>query len=331
MRLAQLKERLFPGGFRRTGLRWRSQIFRRVSQRDLVKLLQDLGLPAGAMVCIHSRLSDLGYLPKGPQQILEAVFESAPGSTILMPTFPFAGSQLDWIRSGAVFDVRSTPSKSGVLSEALRRFPGALRSLHPTHPCAACGPRAAELIAGSEDSVEPFGPESAYGRYAADPNAWQLLIHTNHTSIVHYFQEVAGMPNLFMPELEEAQGVDWEGRRYSRRVRVHRPVFPLYLALPEYIWLPDFAIAFPVGVRESLVRRLGERVMAPVLARQQELERRGVIRVGRYRQAEIAIVQVAPWTERVCAEMRESFARYPERYRLEAYEEARRRGELISN
>jgi 2-methylisocitrate lyase-like PEP mutase family enzyme len=114
-------------------------------------------------------------------------------------------------------------------------------------------------------------------------------------------------------------------------VRVHRPVFPLYLALPEYIWLPDFAIAFPVGVRDSLVRRLGERVMAPVLARQQELERRGVIRVGRYRQAEIAIVQVAPWTERVCAEMRESFARYPERYRLEAYEEARRRGELVSN
>jgi len=331
MPIPALKQRLFPRGVRRTLERWRMQLFRRVRKADLVRLFQDLGLPPGARICIHSRLSGLGYLPRGPQEVLEAVLEAAPGCTILMPTFPFPGAALDWVRSGAVYDPRRTPSASGALSEALRTFPGALRSLHPTHPCAAAGPDARLLIDGSEDSIEPFGPQSAYGRYAASQNAWQLLIHTNHTSIVHWFQEVAGMPNLFLPELYEVKGLDWEGRERVRQVRVHRPVLPLYLALPDYIWLPDFAIAFPAETRFALERRIGARVMAPVLDRQQELERQGVIRVARYRDAEIAAIHVPPWSERVCAEMRDSFARFPERYTLEALEAARRRGELISS
>lgn len=331
MRLESWKERLFPGGVRRTLLRWRLQAAQRVRKGDLVALFRDLGLPAAARICIHSRLSGLGYLVDGPASVLEAVLEAVPGSTILMPTFPFPGSALDWIRSGAVYDPRHTPSASGTLSEALRLFPGAIRSLHPTHPCAAVGPAARELIEGSDNSAEPFGPESAYGRYAASENAWQLLLHTNHTSIVHWFQERVSMPNLFLPDLHEAKGLDWEGRLQVRRVRVHRPVLPLYLALPDYIWLPDFSIAFPAATRLALEQRLGTRTLGPVLDRQHELERQGVIRVLKFRNAEIAAVHVPPWADRVCEEMRESFRRYPERYTLEALEAARQRGELISS
>lgn len=327
----QLKQRLFPRGIRRTLDRWRMQLFRRVRQADLVRLIRDLGMPPAARICIHSRLSGLGYLPRGPQQVLEAVLEAVPGCTILMPTFPFPGSALDWVLSGTVFDPRRTPSASGALSETLRLFPGAVRSLHPTHPCAAVGPDACLLIDGSEDSIEPFGPHSAYGRYAASENAWQLLIHTNHTSIVHWFQEVAGMPNLFLPDLYEVKSLDWEGRPFVRRVCVHRPVLPLYLALPEYIWLPDFAIAIPAQTRLELKRRLGARALGPVLDRQQELLRQGVIRIARLRDAEIAAVHVPPWSRRVCAEMRDSFARFPNRYTLEALESARQRGELVGS
>ncbi len=255
-RLVSWKDRIFPGGVRRTLQRWRLQATQRVRRADLVRLFGDLGLPAGAWICIHSRLSGLGYLVEGTASVLEAVLEAVPGCTILMPTFPFPGSALDWIRSGAVYDPRRTPSASGALSEALRLFPGAIRSLHPTHPCAAVGPDARQLIEGSENSAEPFGPHSAYGRYASASNAWQLLIHTNHTSIVHWFQERTSMPNLFLPGLHEAKGLDWDGRLHVRRVRVHRPVLPLYLAIPDYIWLPDFALAFPTATRTGLEKRL---------------------------------------------------------------------------
>ena len=331
MPVQQLKQRLFPRGIRRTLDRWRMQLFRRVDKAELARLFRDLGLPPGARICIHSRLSGLGYLPRGPQEVLEAVLEAVPGCTILMPTFPFPGAAIDWVRSGAVYDPRRTPSASGALSEALRNFPGAVRSLHPTHPCAAVGPEARLLIEGSEDSIEPFGPQSAYGRYAASANAWQLLIHTNHTSIVHWFQELVDMPNLFLPDLCEVKGLDWEGRECVRRVRVHRPVLPLHVALPEYIRLPEFVIAFPSETRRAVEQHLGARALEPVLGRQRELERQGVIRITRYRDAEIAAVHVPPWSERVCAEMRESFARFPERYTIEALETARQRGEFFSD
>lgn len=306
-------------------------VFRRVGRRNLLRVFGDLGVPPGSWICIHCRLSGLGYLPQGPRMVLDAVLEAVPGCTVLMPTFPFSGSALDWVRSGAVYDPRNSPSASGALSEALRLYPGALRSLHPTHPCAAVGAAARLLIEGSENSPEPFGPDSAYGRYAAAENAWQILIHTNHTSIVHYFQEAAGMPNLFLPELYSVKALDWNGRECVRQVRVHRPVLPLYVALPAYIWLPDFAIAFPSATRAALERRLGARTMAPVLERQDELVRSGVIRIVRFRDAEIAAVHVPPWAARVCQEMRDSFARYPERYRLETLEQAWRAGELVSS
>lgn len=304
---------------------------RRVAEKDLRRLIAGLGIPPGAWICIHSRLSGLGYLPRGPRMVLDAVFDAVPGCTVLMPTFPFASSALDWVRSGAVYDPRNSPSASGALSEALRLYPGALRSLHPTHPCAAVGPDAPTLIEGSEESQEPFGPQSSYGRYAAAGNAWQILIHTNHTSIVHYFQEAVGMPNLFLPELYSVRGLDWHGRECVRQVRVHRPVLPLYVALPAYIWLPDFAIAFPSATRAALESRLGAPAMAPVLDRQAELIRSGAIRVARFRDAEIAAIHVAPWAARVCQEMRDSFERFPQCYRIEALEQARRDGALVSS
>jgi len=325
--LHSLKDRLFPGGVQRTLRRWQMRVFRRVRRRDLVRVLRDLGIPAGARICIHSQLSALGHLPEGPGMVIDAVLEAVPGATVLMPTFPFPGAMLDWVQKGPVYDPRRTPSASGALSEALRLRPDAIRGLHPTHPCAAAGPDAALLIEGSEESQEPFGPESSYGRYAASGNAWQLLIHTNHTSIVHYFQEVAGMPNLFLPGLYEARGLDWEGREHRRMIRVHRPVLPLYVALPEYVWLPDFVLPFPSATTERLERRFGPAAGA-VLARQRELESAGVIRAVRYRDAEIAAVHVPPWSERVCAEMKESFRKHPECYELPALEEARARGLL---
>lgn len=322
-----LRQRIFPGGVRRSLRRWHMSLFRRVSRKDLVCSLRGLGIPAGARICIHSQLSGLGYLPEGPGMVIDAVLEAFPGATVLMPTFPFAGSMLEWVQSGAVFDPRRTPSASGALSEALRLRPDALRGLHPTHPCAAVGPDARVLIEGGEESREPFGPNSSYGRYAASPNAWQLLIHTNHTSIVHYFQEIAGMPNLFLDGLYEVRGLDWQGREQRRLVKVHRPVLALFVALPEYVWLPDFVLPFPSDVRGRFQSKLGGAAGA-VLARHAELQSAGVIRIVQCRGAEIAAVHVPPWTGRICAELHESFRRYADRYELPALEEALARGLL---
>src|SRR5262249_15519414 len=155
-----------------------------------------------------------------------------------------------------------TPSKSGLLSEVLRRLPEARRSLHPTHPCTALGPDAGAIVEGSEASETPFGPQSPYGRYAASPKAWGLLIDTNRFSIIHCFQEQVGMPNLFLDDLAEMTGLDWEGRPRRYRIRVHRPVIPYFLVVgdpalgAEYLRWRDYVLPFPESAIQFLQQRL---------------------------------------------------------------------------
>lgn len=326
-----LKQRLFPKGIRRAAENWRRRLFERVTQEDLVRAIRRMGMPEGAWICVHSRLSGLGYLAGGAGIVIDALREAVPGCTVLMPTFPFGGTQVEHLRGDPLYDPRRTPSRSGLLSEVLRQYPGAVRSLHPTHPCVAVGPDAEALIEGSEGARTPFGADSAYGRYARSRRAWQFLVHTNSTSIVHEFQEAVEMPNLFVPGEAEARGLDWEGRERRFTLKVHRPLLPLFVATPEYVWFPDFALPFPREKREAMVGRMRDKAAAErICARHDELLGAGVFRRAQVREAELLAVEVTPWRERICAEVRETVRAYPERYELGALEAARERGELIT-
>lgn len=325
------KRRLFPKGVRRTLEDWRRRLFQRVTRERLTETLREFEIPSGSWICIHAQLSGLGYLEGGPGIVIDAVLDAVPRCTILMPSFPFSGACHDHLQSNPLYDPKNTPSASGLLSETLRLYPGARRSLHPTHPCVALGPDAAALIAGSEHSVTPFGPESAYGRYASSPRAWQLLLHTNATSIVHEFQEIVRMPNLFLPDLRIARGLDAAGQEQRYEVKVHTPLLPLFVATPEYVWFPDYALPFPAHKSDHLLARMNHSATAlEIVERHEELRREGVFREGWIRDAEILAVHVPPWRARICEDVRQSFRRFPERYELEALREARRRGELIA-
>jgi aminoglycoside 3-N-acetyltransferase len=70
-----------------------------------------------------------------------------PEGTLLMPTFPFVGSQLHYADTHDTFDTHRTPSRVGLATEVFRRMPGVIRSLHPTHPIAGWGQHARELLA----------------------------------------------------------------------------------------------------------------------------------------------------------------------------------------
>ena len=71
-----------------------------------------------------------------------------------MPAFYLGDPQLDDVvesyRRNPVFDVRRTPSQTGIVTELFRRTKGTVQSLHPTHRVAARGPLADELVRGHE-------------------------------------------------------------------------------------------------------------------------------------------------------------------------------------
>ena len=139
----------------------------RVTRENIVAGLRALGIGAGAMLQVHSALSRLGYVEGGAEAVVDALLEVVgPEGTVLVPTFNHGAAD--------IYDPRTTPSVSGAITEALRRRPEARRSVHPTHPYAAIGKHAAELVAGHLE-VDTFSPRSPLGKLA-DRGGWVLLL-----------------------------------------------------------------------------------------------------------------------------------------------------------
>lgn len=118
--------------------------------------LRALGLGRGDTVLVHSAMSRIGYVPGGAPAVVDALLDVlGPQGTLAVPTFPFNGSMLAYVRSDPDFDLQATPSLMGAITEEVRRRPGARRSLEPTHPVAALGPAAEYLV---DDHVNAAGP-----------------------------------------------------------------------------------------------------------------------------------------------------------------------------
>jgi aminoglycoside 3-N-acetyltransferase len=139
----------------------------RLSRTDLVAGLREIGVEAGAMLQVHSSLSQLGYVVGGAETVVDALLGAVgPEGTIMVPTFNHGGAD--------IYDPRTTPSTNGAVTEALWRRPEACRSLHPTHPYAAIGKHAEDLVTGHLE-VDTFSRRSPLGKLA-DRGGFVLLL-----------------------------------------------------------------------------------------------------------------------------------------------------------
>ncbi|MBF0627940.1 MAG: AAC(3) family N-acetyltransferase [Magnetococcales bacterium] len=132
---------------------------------ELHRSLTRLGIGAGDVVLVHSSLDRLEAF-NGRITALLTTLQMAVGSEglLMMPTLPFAGTAVEWARSGVCFDVRTTPSRSGLLTELFRRSPGVFRSVHPTHAVAIWGARAEAFGRDHSGCTTPCGAGSPYAK-----------------------------------------------------------------------------------------------------------------------------------------------------------------------
>jgi aminoglycoside 3-N-acetyltransferase len=92
----------------------------------------------GDVVFLHSSLSNLGNVEGGAAGLVTVFVEllEAEG-TLAVPTFMSADLALK-----ETVDLRTAPSQTGIVSETVRTWPGALRSSHPFSSVAAIGHQA---------------------------------------------------------------------------------------------------------------------------------------------------------------------------------------------
>ncbi|HOJ22791.1 MAG TPA: AAC(3) family N-acetyltransferase [Armatimonadota bacterium] len=199
----------------------------RVTTADLVRDLRALGLRAGDVVLVHSAMSRIGYVDGGAPAVVQAFLDVlGPEGTLVVPTFPFRGSMLDYCRSGPLFDVQATPSLVGAITEAARLHPDARRSLEPTHPVAAIGPRAGFLLddhinaKGSCDEHSPL-----YRLTQCDGYVLLLGVDFRNCTLLHTAEELARVPFIDFETRYRLRGRD-RGRDYVMEIYCHSAPIP---------------------------------------------------------------------------------------------------------
>ncbi len=191
-----------------------------VSRDSLVTDLGRLGVERGGTLLVHSSISSLGYVHGGVETVLVGLIEAVGQGTLVLPTLTFGEVN----RGRRDFDVRTSASQVGVLSETLRRRPGVVRSLHPTHSVAAIGPAAEELIADHELASTPCGNETPYSRLMDRGGQVLLLgVGLRRNTCFHAVEALAGVPYLMRSEPEEFSITDAEGGVRRVPVRMHAP------------------------------------------------------------------------------------------------------------
>jgi aminoglycoside 3-N-acetyltransferase len=185
-------------------------------RKELEHALRRLGLSAGDTVLVHSALKyDSGFRGE-PQLIIEALLAVVGASGhVMMVSIPYQGSTYEYLRHVQVFDVRKTPSRMGLLTEIFRRRKDVVRSVHPTHPVLAWGPRAAWLVEGHERSVYPCGPETPFGKLRQLGGKTLFLdVPFNTFTFIHYIEDHLKdrlpLP-LYGPDLASVRVLDQAG------------------------------------------------------------------------------------------------------------------------
>jgi len=189
-----------------------------VDQQDIAEGLAGLGVRAGNALLVHSSLSRFGHVKGGADAVIDALLQAVgPDGTVVVPTHTWGTVNAQ----DPVFDVRSTPSIVGLVTEVFRARPEARRSLHPTHSCAAIGPRTDKLLSDHETQVTPCGSKSPYQRLMDCGGRIVFLgVTLSVNTSLHALEEVACVPWLF-DRFQMLYSVDYDGRRHPVPSRRH--------------------------------------------------------------------------------------------------------------
>ena len=181
-------------------------------------LVNDLRLVAGDTVYVHSSVDqlNLGFTFYRVLPLLQNVI--GPEGTVLFPTYPNRSptSSYEYLKQGHVFDVRRTPSYTGLLTEFARRQRSAVRSLHPTKSVCAIGPHAEALTRTHQQSPYPYDKCSPYWKLVEyNAKIIGIGVHTTYLSFVYCVDDALKEINpvqTYFPEVFAAKCINYEGK-----------------------------------------------------------------------------------------------------------------------
>ena len=211
-----------------------------LTEEDFRKILaRDLNLGEGDLVYVHSGMDGLN-LAFPFYRILFLIREViGPTGTVLFPTYPnHRISSYEYLRQGNVFEVRRTPSYTGILTEFARRQRDAVRSLHPTKSVCAIGPAAGEITATHHLSPYPYDWCSPY--YKLIEGGGKIVglgATTNYISFGYCVDDALKEKfpvRVYHDEIFKAPCINYEGERVTVRTYAHDMSRVIHPDMPSF-------------------------------------------------------------------------------------------------
>ncbi|MDE2815797.1 MAG: AAC(3) family N-acetyltransferase [Chloroflexota bacterium] len=148
-----------------------------VYREEITNALREVGVQCGDTVMFHSSLSSLGWVVGGADTVIDGFLDAVgPEGTVAVPTLcrmPDGERHLTFDR----WNIETSVSCVGRITEVLRHRPDAIRSDHGTHSVSAIGPRARELTANHGTAGLRLGPWDP--RAFAWESPWQKFYDWN--------------------------------------------------------------------------------------------------------------------------------------------------------
>lgn len=182
---------------------------------DLVRSLKKLGVQENDLIFVHSSFKRLGTVEGGASTVIKALSKAVgPNGLVLMPSFNLVKGSNE-VRSKG-WNIHTTLSTVGWLTEFFRLMPNAFRSDHYSHSVAAMGYEAEQFVSGhlhkkghkSPWDLKPWG--KTYGvespmHKAYTKNGKLLMLGVNYDSSTYmHFVEVLCW-NKMLSECDKAE------------------------------------------------------------------------------------------------------------------------------
>ncbi|MDK1285614.1 AAC(3) family N-acetyltransferase [Pseudoalteromonas umbrosa] len=190
-------------------------------------LFKSMGVQSSSTLMVHSSLRELSTAGVKAEAVCDFLTNYLSHGNVIMPTMTWRTVN----QFNNTFDVSSTPSHTGILTEIFRTQYAAHRSLHPTHSVAATGVNAAYLTQSHHLSSGPCSSNSPYGLIEHSDlreSSFILLIGVGLESCtyIHVFEEIYNEDAFLKLDnntyyLSDTSGVksEYALKRHTKRTR----------------------------------------------------------------------------------------------------------------
>lgn len=176
---------------------------------ELVEEFRAIGLQTGDTLLVHSSYKSFGGVDGGPQTVIDALLSVlGEDGTLIMPTFNF-----DFCK-GELWDVRTTPSHMGAITNMVREHPEAKRVFHPIYSFAVLG-KSADLLT-EERYKSSYGENSLFAKLRHLDGKIMVvgLRYTDSMTFFHHVEEMEGVDYRYMKEFT-GEVTDEDGKTYE--------------------------------------------------------------------------------------------------------------------